>query len=375
MGSESGRQVYDDVGVKPVINAAGGHLTKLGGSILSPQVERAMAAANRYFVDMEDLLAKTGQIAADLLRAEAAYITPGCCAALALGTAACMAGSDPDKIVRLPDTTGMKNQVIIQKAGRYKYDRCVTVPGAKLVEVGDASGATAEQIEAAIGEKTVAIEYLAPPRSEGQVPLEDVIRIGKRHDVPVIVDAAAHVYPVEEMTQYAAMGADLVCYGAKYFGAPNSSGVLAGRKDLVEAASRHGFVAFETTPYPTFGRPFKLDRQEIIAVVVALREWVAMDHQARFESYARRVKRLQDALKGIDGIVTTPQGSPANALRVELDEAVVGATTAQVAQRLLEANPSILVRVRDGALVCTLTTIVDGDEPVIAEGLKRALVG
>ena len=373
MSSESGRRVYEELGVRPVINATGGHRTLLGGSILSPEVNQAMQEANRYYVDMVELLEKSGEVIAELLGAEAAYVTPGCCAALALGAAACMAGSDPDKMQQLPDVTGMKHEILIQKGLRSKYDRCVTVPGCKLVEVGDEAGTTAAQIEAAIGDRTLAIHYLAPGGREGMVPLEEVIQIGKRHRVPIIVDAAGQVYPVEKMQKYPAMGADLVCYGAKYFGAPNSSGVLCGKRDLVHAAAQHGFIGFESSPYRTFGRPMKLDRQEIIAVVVALRQWMTMDHQARFEGYARRVSGLQEALNGVSGITTEPQGSPVTGLRITLDEAALGKTASEVAGALREGSPSIWLGARGDALLVSTVTLMDGDERVIADSLKRLL--
>ncbi len=334
-----------------------------------------MQEANRYYVDMKELLDKTGQIIAELLGAEAAYVTPGCCAALALGAAACMAGSDPEKMERLPDVRGMKHEVIIQRGLRSKYDRCVTVPGAKLVEVGDESGARPEQIEAAMGERTAAIHYLAPSRGDGVVPLEEVIHIGKRHHIPIIVDAAAQVYPVENLKKYTAMGADLVCYGAKYFGAPNSTGILCGRRELVEAAALHGFIGFESSPYRTLGRPMKLDRQEIIAVVVALREWMAMDHQARFEGYERRVRAFQKELEGIPHIEVTLQGSPVTGLRIALDEQALGKTAAQIAEALREGDPSIWLHAQADTITVSVSTLMDGDELIIAEGVKRLLSG
>jgi len=372
MSRESSRRIYEELGVKPVINAVG-HMTLLGGSMLSPKVSRAMEEANQYFVDMKVLLDRSGQIIAQLLGTEAAYVTPGCCAALALGMAACMTGSDPAKIERLPDVTGIRHEVIIQKGLRYKYERCVTVPGAKLIQVGDESGTRPEQIEAAIGERTAALLYMAPSRGDGVVPLEEVIRLGKLHGVPVIVDAAAQVYPLENLRKYAAMGADLVCYGAKYFGAPNSSGILCGRKELVEAAALQGFIGFESNPYRGFGRPLKLDRQEIIAVVVALREWLAMDHQARFAGYKRRVDRLHKELEKTPNIEIAPQGDPITALRIAFDEKALGKTAAEIADALREGDPSIWVRSQPGAIVVSVATIMDGDEAIIADRLKRSL--
>ena len=373
MNDERGRQVYRELGVRPVINATGGQRTLLGGSALSPQVRQAMEDANRYYVDMEELLDKSGQVVARLLGAEAAYITPGCCAALALGTAACMAGRDPSKLEQLPDVSGMRHEVLIQKGQRYKYDRCVTSSGARLVEVGDASGTSAGQIEAAIGERTVAVLYRAPDGDPGVVPLEQVIQVGKRHQVPVIVDAAGQVYPVERLGEYTRMGADLVGYGAKYFGAPNSTGVLCGRADLVQAAASHGFIGFEASSHRSFGRPMKLDRQEIVAVVVALREWMTMDHQARFEGYAQRVQRLQEALQGTPHLELAPDGDPVSGLCISLDEGALDKTAAEIAAALKDGDPSIWVRAQQGAIVVSVRTIVDGDELAIADRLKDLL--
>ena len=373
--SNKSLKLYNDLGVNPVINALGGNMTLLGGSILSPKVSEAMELANRYYVQMEELLDRTGEIIAEYFGAEAAYVTPGCAAALALGTAACMAGLDNEKIEQLPDVTGIKHEVIVQKGLRYKYDRCLTVPGAKLVEVGDDSGTTPEQIEAAIGPNTVAITHFAPGIKDGVVPLEEVIKIGKKHGVPIIVDAAAQIYPLEIFKKYTGMGADLICYGAKYFGAPHSAGILCGRKDLVESAKRQGFIGFEASPYRSFGRPLKLDRQEIIGVVIALQEWMAMDHEARFASFDKRVKNLQTEFEGVANVEATPQpeSGPAQNLRLTFNESALGKTAADIADALKEGNPRILVHTSGNTISISTRTIVDGDEQVIADRVKDLL--
>ncbi|MBC8457904.1 MAG: hypothetical protein H8D67_07910 [Deltaproteobacteria bacterium] len=205
--------------------------------------------------------------------------------------------------------------------------------------------------------------------------MEDVLQIGKKHNVPVILDAAAHNYPVELLKKYTGMGVDLVCYGAKYFGAPNSTGILCGRKDLVESASMQGFIGFETNPFRPFGRPLKLDRQEIIAVVVALREWVSMDHQTRFETYDKRVKNLQREFENVPNVEATPQGSPATSLRLTFDETALGKTAAEIADALREGNPSIWTHASANNITFSTLTIVDGDEQIIAGRLKSLLSG
>jgi D-glucosaminate-6-phosphate ammonia-lyase len=366
--------VYRDLGVRPAINATGYQLTRLGGSILSPRVHAAMQDANRYFVDMEALLERSGRIIAELLGAEAALVTSGCCAALALGAAACLAGDDPRRIEQLPDVTGLKHEILCQKRPFYRYDRCVTVSGARLIDVGGTPERMSEELEAAIGERTAAILVWASREGPEPAILEKVIRVGKRHDLPVIVDAATQVYPLDEMLRYLAMGADLVCYGAKYFGAPNSTGLLCGRRDLVQAGARQGFVAFETDEPRPIGRPMKLDRQEIIAVVVALQEWFAMDHAVRLDGYRRRAQRLADTLQGAPCMHVALVGDPPTDVRLDLDEIALGRTAEQLSAALRDGDPSIWVRVEQEALVVSAATMLDGDEGELAERLYALLI-
>jgi L-seryl-tRNA(Ser) seleniumtransferase len=365
-----------------VINCSGFYLTVLGGSMLSPTVRQSMEAANRYFVDMRELLERSGQIIADLVQAEAALVTAGCSSAMVLGIASCMAGKDGEKAARLPDSTGMKHEIIIQAGQRYKYDRTLTIPGAKLIEVGDAEGTSPGEIEEAIGERTVALHYVASGNQKGVVPFEEMLRIGKQYNVPVMVDAAGQVYPVERLQHYTGQGADLVAYSSKYFGGPNSAGFLAGRKDLLEAALMHSFIGFEYGPPRTVGRAMKLDRQEIVAVVAALREWMGMDHAARFARNRTRAERLQAALATVPRITTALHGDPITGVRVELDTQGVSKSVGEIAQALKAGNPSIWFhwdlsmyaqQQATNSMIFSVETIDDGDEPVIAQCLAAVL--
>ena len=366
--------VYRDLGVKPVINAMG-FMTVYGGSRPSPEVQAAMNHASRYFADMEDLLKKSGVIIADLLGGEAAMVTPGCAAALALSSATCMAGDDPDKIQQLPDTAGMKNEIIIQKSQRYHYDRCITVFGAKMVEAGD-EHTTAEQIEATINDKTAAMHYVAPGGGAGVVSLEEVISIAHSHDIPVIVDAASQVYPLDQMRRYPAAGADMIGYGAKYFGACNSTGVLCGRKDLIDAAFVHSFIGYETQLSRSVGRPLKLDRQEIVAVVAALREWFSMDHAARIAEHGWKARAIQDALDGVAHITCQPvtdEQALGNGLVVNLDEGALGKTASEIAATLLDGDPSIVLHGGNGSLHVAVSNLIEDDLQVVADRLRAIL--
>jgi uncharacterized pyridoxal phosphate-dependent enzyme len=294
------QRLFADLGVRPVINAAGAY-TLLGGSSLSPTVRAAMEAANRSFADMKKLFDSSGRVIAGMLGVEAAYITSGGAAALALSVAASLTRHHPDYLERLPDTEGIPNEVLVQKSTRQKYDRCLTIPGARIVEVGDDAGLTATQLEAAIGPKTAAVHYFVPLQGDlpGVPPLEAVVEVAHKHGLPVVVDAAGHTYPTDNMRRYVRAGADLVCYANKYFDAPHSTGLVLGKKELVDLVALNSFVGFETSDYHTLGRAMKVDRQEVFAVVAALREWLAMDHEARFLEYGERVDHVLRELKGV----------------------------------------------------------------------------
>ena len=381
MSDEQGREVYTEVGAAPVINASGFQLTMLGGQILSPRVLAAMERANRSFVDMKALLDSTGKVIAALLGAEAAFVTTGCCSAMALGAAACMAGTNPAYAAQLPDTTGMPNEILIQGTQRYKYERCVTVSGAKLVQVGDAAGASAAQLEDAISERTAAVLMVASQAAK-PVTLDEVLRIAKRRKIPVILDAAGQVYPPERLKQFPAMGVDLIAHSSKYFGGPNSTGFLCGRRDLVEAAAFHSFISFEYGPPFTIGRPMKLDRQEIVAVVEALREWLTMDHRARFATYRRRAERLRALLAEIPGVVATLDGEPVTGVRIALDEAALGKTIAEIADELHRGQPAVWLHYdtgvylrsqKPGGMRFSVMTLVEGDDERLAARLREVL--
>jgi D-glucosaminate-6-phosphate ammonia-lyase len=252
--SSTTTDIYSDFGIKQVINAMG-HVTLLGGSMLSPAVQAAMEAANQGFAPLEEVIDKTGSAIADMIGAESAMVTSGCFAALVQGIAAFITGNDREKIGRLPDTSGMQNEILIQKRQRYHYDRCITVPGGKMVEVGDEQGTTIAQLEAAIGPNTAGIlHYARGEVVDGVLQLADVVAAAKRKGTRVIVDAASEIYPIERMHYVAQSGADLVCFGAKYLGAQNSAGILCGSKAYVGIAKSHSFIGYEAQRSPRGNR-------------------------------------------------------------------------------------------------------------------------
>jgi uncharacterized pyridoxal phosphate-dependent enzyme len=368
--------IYEELGVRPVLNAQGNR-TLLGGGTPSASVRALMDEAEEYYVDLSELMDAVGARIADMLGVEAALVTSGCAAALAVGAAGIMTGTDVAKVERIPDTTGMKNEFLIQKQLRVKYDRCMTIPGGKLIEVGDIEETRPEHIEKAIGPRTAAIHYLAPGDRPGALPLEDVIDIAHSRGIPVIVDAAGQVYPTENLSKYARMGADLVAYGAKYFGAVNSSGILTGKREYVEAARMNSFIGFESTPVRSFSRTMKVDRQEVIAVYGALKEWLTMNHEDRFAAYEPRIMALKRDLSSLRSVKLSefPIDSPADGLQVTVDAQKAGKTADQVVKELHDGNPSIWVRHAEGedSFVFRMPTLKEGGEKVIAQRMKQIL--
>jgi L-seryl-tRNA(Ser) seleniumtransferase len=375
--------IFAALGVKAVINACGIY-TDLGGSRLSPRVFAAMEEMNRSFVRMVDLLDKSGQHIAGLLGAEAAQVTPGAAAAIMLGTAACMAGTDGDRSERLPDTTGMKNEVLIQRRHRYKYDRQVGMTGARLIEIGTDNGCNAGDIAAAITARTAVILHPAHlDRAAGTVALDEATKLAHARGVPVFVDAAYMNYPTEIMGSYVKRGADLVALSAKYFGGPNAGGFVMGRRDLIDAVANVHFTRYESGRYLKYGRPLKMDRQTVVAVVVALEEWLAMDHGRRFANYARQADWLKDALAGLRGIALRPMSftmderlvpEPVNCLVIRIDPALAGIDARGVAEALEAGTPSIMA-IRDDDKVAIVMDVLEDEEVAVIAARLRAVFG
>lgn len=373
--------VYEELGVRRVINAAG-TLTRLGGSIMEPETLKNMNDAAKSFVYMDELMEKAGEVIAEITGAEKGLVTSGAAAALAIAAAACMTGKDLAKIARLPDTSGMKNEIIIQKMHRNPYDRCLTVSGAKLVEVGHHDRTSAWEIEASINEKTAAIAYVVFDPQPGVVPLEEVVRIAKKHNVPVIVDAAAELPPIENLKKFVAMGADLVIFsGGKDIRGPNDSGILCGRKELVEAAYLNAFPSY--FGHYGIGRTMKISKEQIVGLITALKKYVKKDHEAQMRRWREMVEYMANELNSIPHVkakVIIPEKGSIRPLcipraEVWLDENNLGMTVSDVVTALRSGNPAVEVIPIPERQVIQLNPqcLLNGQEKIIVKRLKDAL--
>jgi L-seryl-tRNA(Ser) seleniumtransferase len=268
-----------------------------------------MREASQTFVNIDELNQAAGEAVARMLGAEAALVTGGAAAGLVLQAAACIAGDDPAKIAQLPDTTGMKNELIIQRAHRFPYDQVFRVAGGKLVEIGLGRRTAAFELESAITEKTAAVVYLYSPFTSppGLLPFETLCEIAHKDDVPVIVDAASMLPPRQNLFKHLRQGADLVSFsGGKGIRGPQSTGILAGRKDLIRAAS------LNYSPNQAVGRPSKTSKEEIVGLVSALELFLAEDEEAQMNRYGEICTHIVDTVRDVPGIHATVEQDPFN---------------------------------------------------------------
>lgn len=372
-------EIYQRLGVRPVIHGAG-TTTRYGGSLLRPEALETMREASLALVNLDELNTAAGFAIARMLGAEAAFVTAGASAGLILQAAACIAGDDQAKITRLPDTRGMRNEIIIQRAHRFAYDQAYRVAGGVLVEIGLARRTQAFELEAAITERTAAVAYLVSPFTSppGILALTEVIAIAHGRGVPVIVDAASMLPPRENLTKFLHLGADLVSFsGGKGIRGPQSTGILVGRRDLVRGA------ALNASPNQALGRAAKTSKEEIAGLVTALELFMAEDEAAEMKRYADVCATIVEALADIPGLRVVVEQDPVNRV---IPHAVVyfapewagpSGHTVQVA--LAQGEPHIYVQqgAHQGGYVDEIAVdpinLQPGDEDLVARRLRQEL--
>lgn len=366
-------KVYRDLGVRPLINAAGTYTT-LSGSLQPREGLLAMEQAGRAHVSLPELQAAVGKRIAELLECEAALVTAGAAAALTLGTAACVAGKDPQAIRRIPDITGLKSEVLIQKSHRFAYDHAVRNVGVKLIEVE-----TSEELQAAASPRTAMMLFLNSADHRGKIHAEEFVALGKKLGVPTFTDCAADTPPPERLKMYTKMGFDLVAFsGGKGIHGPQCSGLLLGRKDLIEAAFLNG------NPHSdSIGRLAKVGKEEIIGLLVALETYLKRDHKAEWEEWERRVKYIADMVtkvKGVEAERFVPEiANQVPHLAVRWDSARVRLTNREAVKALREGEPRIELRPgsendRNPTRVDVgVWTLQPGEHRVVARRLREVL--
>lgn len=364
-------RIYRRMGVRTVINGSGA-ATFVGGSLMRPETAEAMIEASQAFIVLEELNAKVGEKIAEVTGAEAGIVTCGSWAAMALAAAACIAGSDPAKIAQLPDSSGMANEIVLHRGHRLNYDQAYRVGGAKLVEIGVPHGTQPWELERAITERTAAVAYHDSPNTgPGALPFATVVEIAHAKGVPVIVDAASTLPPVDHLRRWIRWGADLVIYsGGKGIRGPQDSGLLAGRKDLIAAAALNG------PPHAAVGRGFKVTKEAMAGLWVALDQFLATDHEAERAVHIAQAEAINEALLArgdckVDLAADDWDEWPAPVLRVWPRKDAW--SPAEIQQTLMAGDPAISINVERGGLMINTHCLQPGDLEIVIPRLLEEL--
>lgn len=369
------RDIGDKLGISGLVNAHS-RLTRLGGSILAPHVLEAMAWASQQYFDMNELQSKVGARVAELTRNEAAYVTSGAAAGLVLATGACIAGTDHAIIAKLPRLGDEhKNEVIIHRFQRNHYDNNIQTAGARFVEIGSHRATHLWELDAAIGSRTAAIVYFTGPyEGPNLLPLDAILKVAKERNVPVIVDAAAQIPPSANLWAFTQMGADLVIFsGGKCLGGPQSSGLIVGKRRLVEACSLLGCPSY------AIGRPMKVGKEDMIGLLVALEFYLERGEKEQRERCEARTAALLGGLGGVPGLQVrrgfpNAKTQPLPEVIAEFDDSRLKLSRDQAVQRLAKGHPRVEVGLhgRSGILINPDTLKDDDVERLIAR-LRGAL--
>jgi D-glucosaminate-6-phosphate ammonia-lyase len=371
---KTGPAIYQSIGVKPLINCKG-TFTIISGSQSLPEVKAAMEAASRHYIHLDELMAAVGQRLSELTQAEWGMVSNGCAAALSHATAACIAGADPERLQRIPNLTGLKNEVISPAYSRNVYDHAVRATGAHVVTVN-----TLEEYRRAFNSRTAMVMILAGPGDRGPLGLDKLAPLAKERGVPVLVDAAAERLTIPNV--HLAAGADLVAYsGGKCLRGPQAAGLLLGRKDLVQAAWLH------SAPHHAFGRSMKAGKEEIIGMLAAVEMWVKRDHKAEWAEWESWLSTIATAVKAVNGVSTEilqPDSISNNApqLRIKWDGEQLGVCGKTAEKLLLDGEPRIIVGgamghrrtgVKESSLTIMPYMMMPGDAAIAARRISELL--
>ncbi len=363
---------YEELGVKTVINCQG-TMTVLGGSILRPELEAVMAQAGRHFVPIADLELAAGKRIAEMLKLPEGYtalVTSGAAAAMQSGLAGILTGNDERLIKQIPDLTGMKSEVVIQKSHRNPFDHQLRTTGVKLIVVE-----TRDDVRQAINERTAMMHFTNFANAAGQIKVDEWVKLGKEYRIPCMNDAAADTPPVSHLWDYANMGYDLVTFsGGKAMRGPQCAGLLIGRKDLVANA------LLNNSPHEdTLGRSQKVGKEEIVGMVKALDLYLNEDHEALWKEWQVQLEYVSRQVQRVAGVTTSffvPDiANHVPHMAITWDSGRLALTPAEVSRRLRDSSPSIVMAAGEErpGLVMNSFMLQPGENRIVAERLTRIL--
>ncbi len=361
---------YEELGVTTLINCEG-TMTEIGGSLPHPELEAVMATAGRHFVSIPELEVAAGNRIAQMLKLSDAYsalVTSGAAAAIQSGLAGILTGSDEALIRQLPDLTGMKSEVIIQKSHRNPFDHQLRSTGVKLVEIE-----TVDELRAAVNERTAMMHFTNFANAAGQIKVDEWVKLAKQYNIPCMNDAAADTPPVSHLWDYTNMGYDLVTFsGGKAIRGPQCAGLLIGRRELVANA------LLNNSPHEdTIGRSQKVGKEEILGMVKALDLFLAEDHDALAQQWQGRLELISNEITKV-GSVRTSFFVPDIAnhvphMRIAWDESRISLTPQEAAKLLREAKPSIAISHGEGRPGLSMNSFMlqPGEDKIVATQLSK----
>lgn len=361
------RDFFKELGLRTFINAAGTY-TSMTGSLMPKEVTDAISYGTTEYVNLDELQDKVGERIAELLECEYATVSSGCFGAMSIGMAGILTGMDPKKVKQLPNTEGMKNEVIIQESHTIGYAQALTNVGAKVVKIK-----TARDLEKAINKNTAMLWFLNAHTDQGAIKWEEFIALGKKYNIPTFIDCAADVPPVENLFKFTKMGFDLVAFsGGKGIRGPQSAGLLLGKRKYIEAARMH------TPPRgETIGRGMKVNKEEVLGMLAALELYLQKDHKAEWAMWEAQIKLISDSalkIKGVETEVHVPKyANHVPSLRIRWNQNLVKITPNEVRDQLKNGHPSIQTVGDNSTVGITTWMMVPGQERVVATRINEIL--
>lgn len=367
--------IYDELGIKTVIHAAGTK-SSVGGSRMSSEVISAIAEASKKFASISEVNRKIGEYIAQITGAEAGMVTSGAASGVVLSMAACMTGTDLNKVRRLPNSQGMKNQLIMQKIHKGSYSHMYTFPGVDIVEIGDINDCVIEELDGAYTDDTAAVAYLLGPRiSQTGLTLKQVVDSAHKKQIPVIVDSAAMLPPKSNLSKYIKEGADMVVFsGGKLIHGPQATGLLFGKKDLIEAAFAN------SNPNHSIGRPHKVSKEDMIGLYVALKIFMESDEELMLRKFKDRLSPVVELLSEIDGVKIEVIHDGVNyhvpVVAITFDKSLINIKGSDFPKIMLENSPAIFMQYFKelGHLVVNPISLQDGEAEIVARELKKQIL-
>ena len=371
-GFGSTGNVYEELGVTTVINGQG-TMTVLGGSLMRPEVEAVMDLAGRHFVSIPELEVAAGKRIAEILKLPAGYaaiVTCGAAAAMESGLAGILTGDNPKFLEQIPDLTGMKSEVIIQKSHRNPFDHQLRNTGAKLIVIE-----TREELRKAVNPKTAMMHFSNFANADGQIKVDEWVKLAKEFGIPTFIDAAADTPPVSHLWDYANMGYDLIAFsGGKAIRGPQCAGILLGRKDLV------AYALLNNSPHEdTIGRSQKVGKEEIVGLVKALECYLNEDREALNKEWQRRLESISSKITALPSVTTSyfvpDMANHVPHIEIKWDSQRIQISPHDASTTLRKGTPSIVVSAGEkrGALSMNSFMLQPGEETIIADKLYELL--